>query len=386
MKKIFTAIICSILFSAYLCMYSYAQSTPSNAEKYASECQDLLDEMAMTGISMEIANTKSDLKMYFESIIPIHDEDIQTDVVITENIYGGPGSFVAAIKGTKENPYGKNGRFGIRIFIKSSEDNSESMASKLFRIKAISYYDEDLENYIQQCREIYYRLHNVGISAQIANTPAEVEEYLYKIIPKEVPENVEITVWVHGYREENPHVGYFVEAINGTPNNPIGLRGGVEFSIRIYDSIKKEQHKVGGYVRIMPIPYYEGDLSSDDPDTYYQGDFPEEINILKSSVYSGEWIRIGNKWKLKLEDGSYANMQWAQIDNEWYVFGKDGYMLTGWNKINGNWYLISKNGNMLIGWQKEGENWYYFEPSGIMLTDTITPDGYRINKKGIWIQ
>lgn len=31
-------------------------------------------------------------------------------------------------------------------------------------------------------------------------------------------------------------------------------------------------------------------------------------------------------------------------------------------------------------------NWYYYNSDSMPLTNTITPDGYKVNENGIWIQ
>ena len=50
-------------------------------------------------------------------------------------------------------------------------------------------------------------------------------------------------------------------------------------------------------------------------------------------------------------DGTYAVNKWLMINHHWYLFGKDGYMLTGWQK----W-----NGSSAIGPDEPGD-WYYFD-------------------------
>jgi serine-type D-Ala-D-Ala carboxypeptidase (penicillin-binding protein 5/6) len=38
-------------------------------------------------------------------------------------------------------------------------------------------------------------------------------------------------------------------------------------------------------------------------------------------------------------------------------------------------------------WKTGAEgNWYYLGPDGVMLTNTKTPDGYRVGADGVWIQ
>lgn len=50
------------------------------------------------------------------------------------------------------------------------------------------------------------------------------------------------------------------------------------------------------------------------------------------------------------EDGSYPSNKWETINHHWYLFNRDGYMVTGWHKWNGvtvdpadgsgDWYFL----------------------------------------------
>lgn len=131
-----------------------------------------------------------------------------------------------------------------------------------------------------------------------------------------------------------------------------------------------------------------------------------EVDILRGNVYLGTWEKHGDKWKLRKTDGSYANSQWAQIDGKWYLLGPDSYMRTDWQKVNGKWYYLNQDGDMSIGWRLINGTWYWLEPTGEMVTGwkwigdqcyyfdssgamwygTTTPDGYRLDASGAWIQ
>ncbi|MCD8223537.1 MAG: hypothetical protein LUC99_01570 [Clostridiales bacterium] len=41
---------------------------------------------------------------------------------------------------------------------------------------------------------------------------------------------------------------------------------------------------------------------------------------------------------------------------------------------------------MVVGWNLVNDVWYYMDESGAMLTDTTTPDGYKVGPDGAWIQ
>lgn len=128
------------------------------------------------------------------------------------------------------------------------------------------------------------------------------------------------------------------------------------------------------------------------------------------------WTRDSRGWRLLAKDGSLIKGQWSQIDNVWYYFGADGYMMTGWQFINGKWYYLTEtengmgamttgwhqdnasgiwyfmgaDGAMLTGWQLINGVWYYLNPGpdgtvGAMAVNTQIGD-YYVGADGAWVQ
>ena len=57
-------------------------------------------------------------------------------------------------------------------------------------------------------------------------------------------------------------------------------------------------------------------------------------------------------------------------------------MSTGWKDIKGTWYYFDDGGKMAANcWVGN----YYLGSSGAMLTNTTTPDGYKVGVDGAWI-
>jgi len=62
-----------------------------------------------------------------------------------------------------------------------------------------------------------------------------------------------------------------------------------------------------------------------------------------------------------------------------------------WLESNGNWYVVDVNLNpvWVTGWKWIGYNGdtycFYFDNSGILQTSTTTPDGYKVNGDGCWV-
>ena len=80
---------------------------------------------------------------------------------------------------------------------------------------------------------------------------------------------------------------------------------------------------------------------------------------------SGKWILDSKEWWYKRADGTYPKAEWMQDKGKWYYFDNEGYMKKGWILWNAKWYYLGENGDMLL--------------------DTITPDGYRLDKDGVYI-
>ena len=72
------------------------------------------------------------------------------------------------------------------------------------------------------------------------------------------------------------------------------------------------------------------------------------------TVFAGEWRTAagqkGTRWRYEKEGGAYAANGWVWLDGN-----RDGI------------------------WER-----YYFDDDGWLLTDTVTPDGYRVNRDGAW--
>ena len=130
------------------------------------------------------------------------------------------------------------------------------------------------------------------------------------------------------------------------------------------------------------------------------------------------WQRDARGWWIQNPDGTYPKAQWLLLNNRWYYFNQEGYMLTGWlfynnawyyfeekevgeqgkmsvgwKEIRGFWYYFSEevgaeNGKMRSGWQEVKGKWYYLNQevgaeNGKMLFNTKV-DGYTLGADGAW--
>lgn len=130
-------------------------------------------------------------------------------------------------------------------------------------------------------------------------------------------------------------------------------------------------------------------------------------------VATGTWKLLEDgTWQFHAQDRMYQN-EWAFIMNpyarpaigqltaDWFRFDEDGTMVTGWfTDADGLRYYLSEEsdgtlGHMVTGWKwlkdENGlEKCYYFNPvsdgtKGKLITNTTTPDGYKVDENGCWI-
>lgn len=89
------------------------------------------------------------------------------------------------------------------------------------------------------------------------------------------------------------------------------------------------------------------------------------INIpVNSYAYEGSWVKDGIGWWWKESNGDYPRSEWKRLKKKWYYFHSNGYM------AHDEWI--------------EGK--YYVGESGSMYTDTVTPDGYKVDETGKWVK
>ncbi|MDD7267788.1 MAG: NlpC/P60 family protein [Lachnospiraceae bacterium] len=95
-------------------------------------------------------------------------------------------------------------------------------------------------------------------------------------------------------------------------------------------------------------------------------------------------IRVVNGQRVD-EKGQAVNGSWVlqQGTGWWYRYDDNLYPTSRWLKIDGNWFYFKANGYMARNtWIKD----YYLGNNGAMLTNTYTPDGYRVDASGKWMK
>ena len=125
--------------------------------------------------------------------------------------------------------------------------------------------------------------------------------------------------------------------------------------------------------------------------------------ISSSSASDTNWAYDNTGWKLKKSDGNYASSEWRQVSwngtTSWYHFNNNGYAESGWfTDSDGQRYFLDNAhdgtfGQMFTGWKQINGQWYFFNTAntaaasvGSLLVNGTTPDGYKVNADGIWVQ
>lgn len=113
------------------------------------------------------------------------------------------------------------------------------------------------------------------------------------------------------------------------------------------------------------------------------------------------WMLDEHGWWLRFADNTYPkgsvcesggiSHSWELINGNWWAFDEAGYAKTGWlrDEDYGGWFYMDLEHGMRTGWVLLNGAWYYFNPvsdgkRGMMYAGQRTPDGYYVEKNGVW--
>ncbi|RHR01142.1 hypothetical protein DWX64_13790 [Clostridium sp. AF20-17LB] len=127
-----------------------------------------------------------------------------------------------------------------------------------------------------------------------------------------------------------------------------------------------------------------------------QGVITGASNQTVNDGYS-HWMKDAKGWWLRFSDGTWpmadrtGAYHWEKINGKWWAFDEMGYAKTGWlrDENYGGWFYMDPEHGMQTGWVLLNGVWYYFNPisdgkRGIMYAGQRTPDGYYVDKNGVW--
>lgn len=110
---------------------------------------------------------------------------------------------------------------------------------------------------------------------------------------------------------------------------------------------------------------------------------PEQLGsapiVIDNEVYVP--IKIYN---LLFNDSKTVGSFWCKTKDGKSIYANNGEITIGWKLINNKWYFMNNDGVMQKGWVQSNSNWYYLYDNGEMASNTITPDGYKVDQSGKW--
>lgn len=121
-------------------------------------------------------------------------------------------------------------------------------------------------------------------------------------------------------------------------------------------------------------------------DTTYEGGFEFDKEYPPFSEYytnDGVYVAIFND----MEDGSWQSFFYMLDDGSYSVIPTETKAESGWKQDSTGWWYQNADGSYPKStWQLIDGKYYYFNEAGYMLANTTTPDGYRVDESGAWIQ
>jgi glucan-binding YG repeat protein len=108
---------------------------------------------------------------------------------------------------------------------------------------------------------------------------------------------------------------------------------------------------------------------------------------------TGEWVQGWNQnatgwwYCTNIDNKYYYKDSWELIKGEWYSFDGEGYARKNtWIKDNNIWYYLDQDCKMISnGWKWIDNECYCFDSKGHLYLNTTTPDNYRVDNSGAWI-
>jgi FOG: Glucan-binding domain (YG repeat) len=110
---------------------------------------------------------------------------------------------------------------------------------------------------------------------------------------------------------------------------------------------------------------------------------PQKLGAAPVVIDNEIYVPI-NIYNLLFNDSKAVGNGFIQTKEGQPVYVENGSFTTGWKLINNKWYFMNNNGIMQKGWVQSSGNWYYLYDNGEMASDTITPDGYKVDQSGKW--
>lgn len=127
----------------------------------------------------------------------------------------------------------------------------------------------------------------------------------------------------------------------------------------------------------------------------HRGDYNYSLPLKQYREYSKEvyvlgWNKNATGWWYctNVEEYQYYRSCWQLIDTQWYYFNDKGYAIHDtWLLWKNVWYYFRSNCQMCYSeWKKINGKWYCFAKNGALYVNCTTPDGYKVDSNGAWIE
>lgn len=176
------------------------------------------------------------------------------------------------------------------------------------------------------------------------------------------------------------------------PNQTILSRGTKDARVRV---------RAGHFSKFVVDSFEDVKESSSSSDSDSESGQGSSSGGTSKTNSSGQWVQGAGGWWYQNADGTYPASTWVQLVwngiSQWYRFNEQGYMVSGWfTDADGNRYFLHNQmdgtqGYMYTGWHQIDGIWYYFRenvggPQGSLLVNGTTPEGYKTDSTGAWIQ
>ena len=110
-------------------------------------------------------------------------------------------------------------------------------------------------------------------------------------------------------------------------------------------------------------------------------DLPSDNPGVCVTADGGHWAKDLRGWWYQCANGKeYLKNGWFTIGGRDYLFGSDGYMMTGWlRRDDGAWVYANSEGALVGGWvfdeSFDGAYWYYLDPATKVMKTGWVADG-----------
>ncbi len=142
-----------------------------------------------------------------------------------------------------------------------------------------------------------------------------------------------------------------------------GLKEGEHYPVIRPETFSREKES-GDVYDSLERCYMVEFSTEDERKEYYFTAVPESDMAGYRNIHLGKWEKDVKGWRYQYQ-GDYLT-SWAKINEKWYLFGTDGYMLTGWQESMGHTY--------------------YLNPSDGVMMSNCTIDGRRLDGSGACIE